>query len=238
MISTQALVRPWWRVAEALQQSEAPFFLEHGGSAWDYLSENERDARHFDNLMKGLSEKGAERSLVALGASDAAFAWSELPPGSRVVDVGGGEGHLLAQILTNHPHLVGTCLDRPDVAARASAYLSNVAGAEAVAGSFFEQLPAGDIYVLKWILHDWDDDDALRILRAVRKSMTAEARLLVLERVVGDARATDAHMWVCFGGKERSTAAFEELLGDAGFVTLKMTPLDGDALVAIEAMTK
>ena len=90
-----ALVRPWWRVSEALQQNEAPFSLEHGGSAWDYLSENERDARHFDNLMRGLSEKGgAERSLVALGASDAAFAWSELPPGSRVVDVGGGEGHL------------------------------------------------------------------------------------------------------------------------------------------------
>ena len=144
----------------------------------------------------------------------------------------------IAQVLENHPHLVGTCLDRPDVAARASAYLSNVAGAEAVAGSFFEQLPAGDVYVLKWILHDWDDDDALRILQAVRKSMTAEARLVVLERVVGDARATDAHMWVCFGGKERSTAAFEELLGDAGFVTLRKTPLDGDALVAIEAMTK
>jgi hypothetical protein len=147
-----ALVRPWWRVSDALQQSEAPFSLEHGGSAWDFMSENERDAQHFDNLMKGLSEKGAERSLVALGASDAAFAWSELPPGSRVVDVGGGEGHLLAQILTNHPHLVGTCLDRPDVAARASAYLSNVAGAEAVAGSFFEALPAGDVYVLKWSL--------------------------------------------------------------------------------------
>ena len=92
--------------------------------------------------------------------------------------------------------------------------------------------------MLKWILHDWDDDDALRILRAVRKAMTAEARLLVLERVVGDARATDAHMWVCFGGKERSAAAFEDLLTKAGFVTLKMTPLDGDALVAIEAMTK
>ena len=92
--------------------------------------------------MKGLSEKGgAERSLVALGASDAAFAWSELLPGSRVIDVGGGEGHLLAQILTNHPHLVGTCVDRPDVAARASAYLSNVAGAEAVAGSFSTACP-------------------------------------------------------------------------------------------------
>ena len=233
-----ALVRPWWRVSDALQQNEAPFSLEHGEGAWDYLSRNERDASRFDGLMRGLSEKGAERSLVALGASDAAFAWSELPPGSRVVDVGGGEGHILAQILKSHPHLVGTCLDRPDVAARASAYLSNVAGAEAVAGSFFEQLPAGDVYVLKWILHDWDDDDALRILRAVRKSMTAEARLLVLERVVGDARATDAHMWVCFGGKERSTAAFEGLLGDAGFVTTRITPLDGDALVAIEAMTK
>ena len=148
-----ALVRPWWRVSEALQQNEAPFALEHGEGAWDYLSKNERDASRFDSLMKGLSEKGgAERSLVALGASDAAFAWSELPPGSRVVDVGGGEGHILAQILKSHPHLVGTCLDRPDVAARASAYLSNVAGAEVEAGSFFDRLPAGDVYVLKWSL--------------------------------------------------------------------------------------
>ena len=95
-----ALVRPWWRVSEALHQNETPFSLEHGEGAWDYLSENERDASRFDSLMKGLSEKGgAERSLVALGASDAAFAWSELPPGSRVIDVGGGEGHLLAKVL-------------------------------------------------------------------------------------------------------------------------------------------
>ena len=123
LISTQALVRPWWRVAEALQQSEAPFSLEHGEGAWDYLSKNERDASRFDSVMKGLSEKGgAERSLVALGASDAAFAWSELPQRSRVVDVGGGEGHLLARVLENHPQLVGTCVDRPDVAARASAF--------------------------------------------------------------------------------------------------------------------
>ena len=100
LISTQALVRPWWRVSEALHQNEAPFALEHGGSAWDYLSRNERDASRFDALMRGLSEKGgAERSLVALGASDAAFAWSELPPGSRVIDVGGGEGQLLAKVL-------------------------------------------------------------------------------------------------------------------------------------------
>ena len=62
-----------------------------------------------------------------------------------------------------------------------------------------------------------------------------EAKSLVLERVVGDARATDAHMWVCFGGKERTTAAFEGLLGDAGFVTRSISPLDGDALVAIES---
>ena len=65
--------------------------------------------------------------------------------------------------------------------------------------------------------------------------MTADARLVVLERVVGDARATDAHIWVCFGGKERTTAAFEGLLGDADFVSIRMTPLDGDALVAIES---
>ena len=63
--------------------------------------------------------------------------------------------------------------------------------------------------------------------------MTADARLVVLERVVGDARATDAHMWVCFGGRERSTAAFEEFT-KAGFVTRNIKPLDGDALVAIE----
>ena len=65
--------------------------------------------------------------------------------------------------------------------------------------------------------------------------MTAEARLVVLERVVGDDRATDAHMWVCFGGRERTAAAFEGLLGDAGFVTRNINPLDGDALVAIES---
>ena len=167
--------------------------------------------------MRGLSEKGAERSLVALGASDAAFAWSELPPGRASSMWAAARVISWHKYSSNHPHLVGTCVDRPDVAARASAYLSNVAGAEAVAGSFFERLPAGDVYVLKWILHDGDDDDALRILRAVRKSMTPEARLVVLERVVGDARATDAHMWVCFGGRNRGAAAFE--LGDAGFVT-------------------
>ena len=174
------------------------------------MSKNERDAQAFDGLMRGLSEKGAERSLVALGASDAAFAWSELPQRSRVVDVGGGEGHLLAQILKNHPHLVGTCLDRPDVAARASAYLSNVAGAEAVAGSFFDRLPAGDVYVLKWILHDWDDDDALRILRAVRNHTPRAPRR---SQASSATRATDARGCVLGGRRKyRGLAPFETLL--------------------------
>ena len=281
-----ALVRPWWRVADAIREGgddarAAPFALEHGAGVWEWLArdENARDARRFDALMRGLSEDdGGARpssdgaaSLVAHAASARAFDWAALPARSRVVDVGGGEGQLLAAVLRAHRHLDGVCVDRLDVASRARANLASRGlappRARAEAGSFFDprSLPRGGaVYVLKWVLHDWPDADAARALRAVRAAMLRGAddgdggggdddgddggrrapppQLLVLERVVGDgardgggARVTDAHMWVCFGGRERSVAQFARLLDDAGFAVRRVTPLEGDKLVAIEA---
>jgi hypothetical protein len=105
---------------------------------------------------------------------------------------------------------------------------------ELVAGDFFESVPAGgDTYLLSWILHDWDDDSALRILRNVRAAIVPEGRLLVVESVLppGDgphfSRFGDIVMLVALGGRERTEAEYADLLGGAGFRLERVTATDG-----------
>ena len=106
-----------------------------------------------------------------------------------IVDVGGGEGALLADILSAHPKLRGVLFDQPTVIARADTFLERGgvrSRCDLIGGSFFDSVPGGgDAYILKFILHDWDDATSIDILSACRRAMSAEAMLLVLERMIG-----------------------------------------------------
>ena len=153
---------------------------------------------------------------------------------SSLVDIGGGEGCLLAAILQAYPSLRGVLYDRPEVIVQAqrSGPLVGSAVAQRVtfsSGDFFSTVPAGhDTYLVKWILHDWDDGDAETILRSVRRAVAPGTRLLVAEMIVDNGYAAakwlDLAMLGLTGGRERTEAAYRALLSNAGFVLRRVCP--------------
>ena len=153
-----------------------------------------------------------------------------------VIDVGGGNGTLLVEILRKHAHLHGLLFETPSVAARADAVLDAVELADrcrVLAGDFFEHVPAGaDCYLLANVLHDWDDHRAIQILRNCRRSMTGGGTVLIIERLIpedgGDPVPTllsDINMLVLTGGQERTNAQYRELLRAAGLTPGKVQPV-------------
>jgi len=165
-----------------------------------------------------------------------------------VADLGGGRGILLAAILTAHPSLRGILLDLPQALAGAADVL-RAAGAEdrceLVPGDFFAAVPAGaDAYLLKSVIHDWDDERAAAILARVRAAMSPTAVLLLAEPVMTDrpdpqdlysVSYSDLNMLVCTSGRERTVAEFGNLLAAAGFAVERITPCPPTGYSLIEA---
>lgn len=156
---------------------------------------------------------------------------------SRIIDIGGGHGALLAAILKRYPQSQGILLDQPVVLEGAGSLLAAADVLERcklVEGSFFEALPkGGDIYILKHILHDWDDERALAILRNCRLAMAKRATLLIIEWVIppGNGRhhgkIADIEMLTLFGSRERTDAEYTKLLSTAGFEVKSISPTPG-----------
>jgi hypothetical protein len=184
-----------------------PDRFEHDFWEWLAAHPNERDA--FDTAMAGGKERQAER-LAALD-------WQA---DETIVDVGGGNGELLRHLLQRRPELRGIVFDLPETVRDESAFGDRI---EFVAGSFFETVPAGDAYVLSAILHDWNDERAAAILRTIRASAPAGARLLLIESVVAPGNEPQGSKWldllmlVLLDGRERTEADWRALLGDSGF---------------------
>ncbi|GAA4020338.1 hypothetical protein GCM10022247_50400 [Allokutzneria multivorans] len=156
------------------------------------------------------------------------FDWSRFP---RVVDVGGGDGNVLAAILEAHPGVRGQVVDlAPTSGAAAERFAAAGLGdrAEAVTGSFFAALPAGaDAYVLSDILHDWDDEHCRKILTRCREAARPDSTVVVIEPVRGEGADTgiDLFMLMCFGGKERSVDELSALAGECGLVLRRSQPV-------------
>jgi O-methyltransferase domain len=137
-----------------------------------------------------------------------------------VVDVGGGNGSLLVELLRMRPGLRGIVFDLPETVRDEEALGERI---EFVAGDFFERVPEGDAFVLSGILHDWDDERATAILRTVRAAASEGARLLVLDSVVQDGNESDGAKWLdllllaLLGGKERNEPQWRALLAASGF---------------------
>ena len=156
------------------------------------------------------------------------FGWSRFPD---IVDVGGGDGPLLIEILHAHPGVRGRIVDLAPTAAAATERLA-AAGldhrANAVAGSFFDPLPAGaDAYLLSDILHDWDDGHARKILTSCRHAAAPNGTIVLIEPVRGHGAhtANDLFMLICFSGKERTVDELTELAADCGLVFRASTPV-------------
>ncbi|HEY4412594.1 MAG TPA: methyltransferase, partial [Gaiellaceae bacterium] len=159
----------WLALGEAVRTGENAFRLVHGMSNWEYRAQRPDENEIFDQYIASNTRR---RMRALLDAYD-------FGRFGTIVDVGGGNGTLLAALRAEHPSLRGIVFDQPHVIAG----VDRSDGIEVVAGSFFESVPdGGDAYVLKWILHDWEDEQALAILRTVRRT---GGTVLVIERLVG-----------------------------------------------------
>ena len=207
----------WDHLLHSIRTGENAFSALHEGQRiWDWRAGHPEESVIFDRAMMGISRAMAQ-------AVTAAYDFGQF---GTVADIGGGNGAFLAAVLAKHPHMRGINFDQPHVVDRA-AETFRAAGvadrAKHVGGSFFDRVPTGaNAYVLKAVLHDWEDDDGLRILKAVREAC-AEAKLLVIEWVVGEpntdprAKFSDLNMLVGPGGRERTEPEWRSLLGAAGF---------------------
>ena len=196
----------------------APAFERtHGTAFFEYLDHHATAAALFHDAMTGYSAQEAEAIL-------AGYDFSRV---TNVVDVGGGHGALLARLLRAHRGLSGVVLDLPASAPGARRLLAEagVAGRGAfAAGDFFDAIPrGGDVYLLKSVIHNWDDEAAVRILRRCREAMAEDARLLVIERVIpagneaAEAKLFDINMLVVIGGRERTEEEYRALFHSARF---------------------
>jgi O-methyltransferase domain len=189
--------------------SEPPFPDRFGAGFWEWLANHPAERAAFDAAMAGDRGRPAERL--------AALEWRE---GEVIVDVGGGNGALLVELLRRRPGLRGIVLDLPETVRDETVLGERI---EFVEGSFFDSVPEGDAYVLSGILHDWSDDDAARILRTIRSAAPPHARLLINESVIRPGNEPDGAKWldllmlVLAGGRERDERQWRELLEGAGF---------------------
>jgi orsellinic acid C2-O-methyltransferase len=229
----------WGALMYSLETGKPAFEHLHGKSRWEKLAEEPEDAAQFNAAMVETSTRVA-RDVVA--AYD--FGWAR-----SVVDVGGGSGALLAGVLLANPELRGTLFDLPAGLAGAAEAMERAGvgdRVEVVEGSFFETVPAGhDVYMLKSIVHDWDDVHAAKILAACRNAMVPSSRLLVVERLVPEhvttdprdiaAVMSDLHMMVLLGGRERTNSEFIELFRPVGLQLARDIDMPSDFHV-VEAL--
>lgn len=183
-----------------------------GTSLFDYLQQNADVGAAFNQGMTNLSLMLAYAVLMAYDFTGI----------SSIVDIGGGEGKLLRKILELNPDMRGTVLDMPATIETANQKLSDdTSGGRCsyVAGDFFDSVPAGaDVYLLCGVVHDWDDDGVITILRNCRRAMTTNGRLLLVDMVVPDtdsksfSKLLDLNMLVMTGGRERTQTEFCGLL--------------------------
>ena len=214
----------WGHLADSVRTGENAFRLVNGVSVWEYGADHPEERLAFDRTMIALT-RAAAPAIVA------AYDFSRF---RKVVDVGGGRGSLIEAIVTAHPNVEGVLYDQPHVVAT----VDLGPRIQVIAGSFFESVPAGgDAYMLKWILHDYEADDCVAILRTIRQAAGAAARLLVIERELSHPETTlsDLNMLVLPGGRERSTHEYRALLADAGFELHQAFPTGGP-LTIFEAL--
>jgi hypothetical protein len=215
----------WGDLRHSVETGEDAFRHLHGMGAWAYREQHPEINALFNDYMTALT-----RSDIEGVATDYDFSGID-----TLVDVGGGHGALLAAILTGTPGLRAIVFDQAHVVSGANALLTAAGVAdrcEVVVGDFFAEVPQGkDAYILKSIIHDWDDADSIRILKNCRQAIQAEGKLLLFEYVIPPgnnphpSKMSDVNMLVGPGGQERTEDAYRTLLAQAGFRLTRIVTL-------------
>ncbi len=225
----------WGELDQSVKSGTSRRLRTTGRDGFHHLDDANAEAALFNRAMIEITRGVARDVLRSVDLSSARC----------VVDVGGGHGELLAAVLRTHPNARGVLFDLPHAIAAAAAALQAAGVRErcgCVAGSFFERVPeGGDTYLLKSVLHNWDDERCLALLQRCRAAMGRAARLLVVERIRPDHPGTsardrgiarsDLNMLVALGGRERSEAEFRGLLEAAGFTVERRIDTGGESAV-------
>jgi SAM-dependent methyltransferase len=216
--------QPWGRLLESVRTGQPQAREALGIELWQWYGEHPEEAAFFS---------GAMGNLAALAASELLRVY-DFTSAHTVVDVGGAYGELLATVLETRPHVRGVLFDLPHVIADAQPAIAArglTDRCELVGGDFFKAVPPGaDVHILKQILHDWSDDEAIRLLCQCRDALVPGGRLLIVEMVVpADNRPSavqpmDINMLVMLGGRERTADEFQTVLGAAGFQLEQLIP--------------
>ncbi|HET7552464.1 MAG TPA: methyltransferase [Gemmatimonadaceae bacterium] len=223
--------RTWGELLYGVMSGETPAEKVLGMPGFAYLRRDSEAGEAFDATMTVISRRHVQSIVEGYDFSDAL----------TVVDVGGGQGMLLAGVLKANPHLHGILFDQPSVVAAAKRTLEGAGVSERcelVGGDFFRAVPpGGDIYMLRSIIHDWDDMPATTILANCERAMAEDGRLLVMESVIdaGEksvaAKFLDVQMLVTTGGRERTVEEFEQLFAAAGLEVGRVIPVGVDGRI-------
>ena len=207
----------WGHLLRAVKTGETAFKHTFGMGFFECLAQDSEESRTFDSAM-------TNRSSMTNVAVVAAYDFSDV---GKVVDVGGGRGSLLTSILKANPRTRGTLFDRPHMIEGAKRFIEEkgvLDRCEFIAGDFFDLVPSGgDLYILSGILHDWDDDRAVKILKHCRRTMTHHGKILVVAMVIPHGNQPfygkfhDLQTMVSTSGCDHTEAEYRDLLNSAGF---------------------
>jgi hypothetical protein len=231
MLTDRSLWRPAGELERCLQQGGTVFDELFGMTFFEYVAQEEGTAAAFHNGMAAFSDQENEPIAAAY----------DFPATGTVVDVGGGRGGFLLEVLRRRPGLRGVLFDEPYVVTTHRLDVAETRGRWAVAaGDFFAEVPAADVHMLKRVLHDWDDERCVTILRSCRRALAPGGRILVVDAVIPrgndphQAKAVDVLLMGALPGRERTQAEFERLFAAAGLRLSSVVPT-GTVLSVVEA---
>ena len=216
----------WGELLYSVRTGGIAFDKAFGMPVWDFFAKNPENAKIFNDAMSGMTAQANEALLASYDFAGI----------NTIVDVGGGHGNLIASILKKNPEMRGILFDSPQVieGAKANIAASGVAGVcELVGGDFFQSVPeGGDAIIMKWIIHDWNDEQSIAIMKNCHRALPENGKLILAEAVVPEgnephfSKFIDLNMLVMTGGRERTEAEFRKLYKASGFRLTRVVPTE------------
>ncbi|VFJ14948.1 methyltransferase [Candidatus Nitrosocosmicus franklandus] len=217
------------------------FSLEYGIDLFEYTTKNSEYSKIFNDAMSSFSAAHTAMVLEALDNYD----FSNI---SRICEIGGGQGHLSSHLYSKYNHLNGTILELTPVVENQKSSWIYKTGLQArcnyVEGNMFNQVPSAELYIMKMILHDWNDDECIQILSNIHKASPDKARIFIVEHIIPDAstphfsKLFDIHMMCVTTGRERTIQEFDSILSKSGWKYIQSHYPRSKMIGIVEAIKK
>ncbi|GAB4844712.1 hypothetical protein Ancab_040094 [Ancistrocladus abbreviatus] len=220
VIHCKAYMDSWDKLNEAILKGGVPFHLANGVGMFEYAGRDPSFNKEFNTTMTNLSSLAMKNIMESYKGFDGI---------SQLIDVGGGLGDALKTITSHYPHIKGISYDLPHVIAQAI----SSPGVEFIGGDMFHSVPSGEVIWMKWVLHTWDDDRCIKLLKNCYKALPDNGKMIVVDIVTPEEPDTTSYAKYAFisdvtmmafnsAGKERTLKEFWSLANAAGFTTVKL----------------